>query len=156
MKELREYSLDQYCEFIIEKLQGLPNIELLILQGHILSEHSLNMYLESLCHEERPTFFDTKDFTYHQKLLISRDFGTPGLMNQDLYQLLSCLNKVRNDIAHRLSYKVDHLKTLLWHYQKLKLRQTPYPINDDSLGMAICYVCGVLYGGAERLREKNK
>jgi len=80
---------------------GIKDLDYLILKGHILTEHSLNFFIEKTSIEK--INFDKIKFSYSNKIEIAKTLGL-FKANPKIYEELKLLNKLRNSIAHKLKY----------------------------------------------------
>lgn len=127
MKTLKTEALPDYQEFITEELLKHERIEFLILQSHILLEYSINCYLESLSKTPDANFFKA-NFTFAQKIELLKHFGSMSKEKYPRFEELALINKLRNDIAHTLTYNDRHLKDLLRKFE------ATIPIPLEALG----------------------
>ena len=155
MNTLRNLKMEDYQKFVLEHLSDIPNLELLILKGHILVEYAINLYLESLSKANQSDFFK-ENFTFSNKLTILKHFGNLGSKDDNLYQEIHLLNKLRNDIAHKLTYNEKHLQDFFSHIGN------KYPmINNDTYTLktkkfigAISFICGAIFSAYKFRTDK--
>src|SRR5659263_195924 len=104
MKEVSNLNIEEFRKFITEQLSAINNFELMILKGHILTEYTINLYIDSISNKNNPDFCDGNT-SYSLKLKVLENFGKSiGNANTNFFEELNMLNKLRNDIAHKLKY----------------------------------------------------
>jgi hypothetical protein len=134
-----EPELDKYGKLIFENLEKCYDIEMTIIRGQILIEHLLDRFIESSI--KSPKEFDRTRFTFSEKLQISLMLGLPvGIKDE-----ITLIYKLRNQIAHKLSYDNDQLTILLKkisRYHKIHKEGMPFIIETR---FAISFICGVVY-----------
>ena len=89
--------IDDYYKFVQEYLWDIQEIELLVLKGHNLIEHSMNRYIADLV--MRPEEFYKQRLTFAQKLGIMK-FMT--VIHLKIFEMLTLFNRVRNELSHNL------------------------------------------------------
>lgn len=109
--KIRNLTLDKFHEFTESQLAEINDLELLIIKGHILVEYTINCYLEAISNSTNSDFFN-ENFSFSNKIKIIKHFGNLGDENDNLIKELTILNRIRNDIAHSLTYKKAHLNEL--------------------------------------------
>jgi len=72
-----------------------------VLVTHLFTEHWINQILLKFCPRYDLTDFGKAELTYSQKLAIAYGIGK---LPENLFQNLKKLNKLRNDIAHRIDF----------------------------------------------------
>ncbi|REG83351.1 hypothetical protein [Winogradskyella sediminis] len=125
--KIRNLTIDEFYVFTEEQLDGISDFELLILKGHILVEYTLNCYLEAISKDKDSDFFK-ENLSFSIKVKIAKHFGQLGSVDDNLIKELTILNKLRNDIAHSLSYKKEHLTELFSELSK----KSPSGLISDS------------------------
>ncbi len=80
----------------IRRLAAMTDPTASILVTHLFTEHWINQILLKFC-----PHYDLTAFTYSKKLAIAYGIGK---VPEKLFQNLKKLNKLRNDIAHRLDF----------------------------------------------------
>ncbi len=146
MDTLRNLKMQDYQTFTIEQLSGITNLELLILKGHILVEYAINLYLEAISKNEQSDFFK-ENFTFSNKLSILKHFGNLGSKDENLYQEIHLLNKLRNDIAHSLTYNEKHLQDFFSNIKNkyAKVEDDIRKSNIEKFVLAITFICGAIF-----------
>lgn len=157
MEEIRKYSLSQFKEFLHKELSSISDMQLLILKGHILVEYTLNCFLEAISKSDDPNFFK-ENFSFAHKIQIVKHFGPLLHGNAVLVKELTLLNRLRNNIAHSLSYDEKHLVELFAELNK-KDPDSIYVDKQKSsivkLKSAILFLSGVLFGGFMYYRDSQ-
>jgi hypothetical protein len=134
-----EPELDKYGKLIFENLEKCYDIEMTIIRGQILIEHLLDRFIESSI--KSPKEFDRTRFTFSEKLQISLMLGLPEGIKDEI----TLIYKLRNQIAHKLSYDNDQLTILLKkisRYHNIHKKGMPLIIETR---FAISFICGVVY-----------
>ena len=137
-----EINLDaeKHIGFLYENLDKCKDVDLTIIKGHILVEHHLNRFILSSVNS--PEDFDDSKFSFAQKIQLS---SMLGLRKASLREELILLNKLRNEIAHKLSYTerlLDNLISLVTvKYEIIKTQ----PTKILKLKSSITFICGILY-----------
>ena len=102
-----EPEFDKYGKLVLENLAKCYDIEMTLIKGQILIEHLLDRFIESSI--KNPSEFDRTRFTFSEKLQISLMLGLPvGIKDE-----ITLIYKLRNQIAHKLSYDNKQLTSLL-------------------------------------------
>ena len=150
----KNFTSSGFKEFVIEHLAKCNNIELVILKGHVLIEYMLNHFIDKATNDNID--FENTRFSFSQKNYL---FELLGDNIKELHDEINLVNKLRNDIAHRLTYNNQHLSTLLSNvgrkYNKITELQ-----KDNQLMLALIatmtYICGTLYGHIESQSKKKE
>ncbi|MGP8216715.1 MAG: hypothetical protein ACLQQ4_14215 [Bacteroidia bacterium] len=148
MERIRNYTTEELFNFTSSELAGVNDIQLLILKGHIIVEYILNCYLESISYNNESDFFN-ENFSFVEKIKIAKYFGRSGdtITGFPITKELSLLNKLRNDIAHKLVYNEKHLDELLTELHK---KEPNCGFNNKNLSMrvkiyrALSFIIGVM------------
>ncbi len=132
---------------ISKHITNINDIELLILKGHLLVEYILNKYIDSFSdHGKR---MEESKFTFSQKIHVCKILGLFSADGDTLEEQILILNKIRNQIAHSLSFKRSLLNQLYKFHPKFKDRfKNEIGKRKDILLLTtiIPYVCGNIYG----------
>ncbi len=146
MENFRNLKMREYQKFVSDNLVGINNIELLILKGHIMVEYSMNLYLESISKAEGSDFF-RENFTFSNKLAVIKHFGIIGSRDDNLYQEIFLLNKLRNDIAHSLKYNEQHLQSFFDNVSKKygRFRSNDQESTNQKFITAITFVLAAIF-----------
>jgi hypothetical protein len=107
---------DNFFNTYLVQLLNCRDIDNLIIKGHILTEYSLNLYIDSKSIEKMDK---GSKLTYSNKVEIAQILGL-FKNNAELKRELKLLNKLRNSIAHDLNYDKDAFKQFLIGYNKIK------------------------------------
>ncbi len=119
----------------------------MILKGHILVEYSVNCYLESLSKIHDPDFFKER-FTFAEKLNIAKHFGPLGNEQDNLYQEIFLLNRLRNSIAHTLTFDSNVVRELFAELAKKNPKfndVSAYKSDRERFVGAISFICGAVF-----------
>lgn len=145
MEEIRNYSAKEFVRFIESELSPINDLQLIILKGHILVEYSINCYLEEISLCSKTNFF-RENLRFSDKLKVLKHFTPMGGDNGDIIDEIDILNRIRNDIAHRLKYKESQIRQLFARVKKL----SPEGIlsNVNSSKKEKCIACIAFLGGA--------
>ena len=147
MIDIRKFKMEECGEFITNQLADINDFELLILKGHILVEYMLNCYLESISNIKDSDFFREK-LTFSMKLNMARHFGELGNKEENINQEVQLLNKLRNDIAHNLSYNEKHLSEFYSHLGKKNTRFKSSDVFEnefEKFKSSILFLCGAIF-----------
>jgi hypothetical protein len=156
MDTLRNMRMEDYQKFTSEHLIGIDNLELLILKGHILVEYAINLYLEAISTSEQSDFFK-ENFTFSNKLSILKHFGNLGTKEDNLYQEIHLLNKLRNDIAHKLTFNEKHLQDFYSHMgnKSSRIMDGTYKTDREKFIGAIGFICGAIFTAYKYKTDKE-
>ncbi len=148
----RNLSANDFRDFVVAELLKIEDFEFLILKGHILIEYTVNLYLESISNKKNADLFDEKNLTFATKLSILQHFGKNiGNEEFNFFTELNLINKLRNDIAHRLEYNERHLKLL---YDELSKKENIFKRNDFEKKQrfihAIVFIVGFVYAAYQQ------
>ena len=157
MKEIREYSIEEFIKFSSKELSSINDTQLLILKGHILVEYSLNCYLEAKSINNKSDFFK-EQFTFSTKLKMAKHFTTLGAIDNDLINEIHILNKIRNEIAHKLSYNNTLLNQLFSEVIKQSpegIMSNPNATVKEKIIGTIAFITGALFGGYKFYTDKG-
>lgn len=132
---------EKYSELVYENLKKCTDIDFTIVKGHILIEHHINRFI--LASIKNQIFFKDNAFTFSQKLKLSLMLGFVDIIEEDLI----LINKLRNEIAHKLTYSEGLLDTLLSRTEKRwsKERHLKDISKMEALKACIGFICGALY-----------
>lgn len=97
--------IKNYQKLVFENLNKCHDIEMVIVKGHIIIEHHINRFISASI--KNPGEYDDTKFIFSQKIQLSFMLG----LITDLKEELNLINKLRNEIAHKLSYNENHLST---------------------------------------------
>lgn len=100
MKEIRDYSREEFstfsANFMSKNIGVKQNIEEnLILKAHVISEFTLNCYIEEISKSGNLNMFK-QNITYSKKIFVAEEFGD---IPSEIIDILKKLNKIRNDYA---------------------------------------------------------
>lgn len=152
MEEIRNYKTQEFVQFLKSELTKINDIQLLILKGHIFVEYSLNCFLEVISIKKDSNFF--KEFSFNNKIKIAENFTPIGGEDDDIIKELFLLNKIRNQIAHRLSFDNSLLENLFKEVEKKSPKGTLSKSDAteyEKIIACISFLCGALFGGYRHL-----
>jgi hypothetical protein len=144
--------LQKYFDLIVQHLtQCGDNLVLLTLTGHLMIENLLEINLARLLDiESLPSDANDKlEFNQKLKLVQAVVIAREPNPNADLFCAIAKLNKIRNDLAHKLMTKDEidvAIKSIIQSYQskadkKLSLDKT----TAMQLRACICELCKFLF-----------
>lgn len=155
MKEIRDYSIEEFTTFsadFMAKNIGLEqNIEEnIILKAHVISEFTLNCYIESISKSGNLNMFK-QNMTYSKKIFLAEEFGD---LPTEIIEILKELNKIRNDYAHKLVLERENLEKLYKRITKLhdKKHQNIHLNKNDiieyfkNVSYLLSYTNGYIFG----------
>ncbi len=152
----KEISDSEYRDILMKELDGINNIELLILKGHILIEYSLNKFINDV--NDGEVDIDQTNFTFYNKILVAEFLGL--FKNKDhLRENLININKLRNQIAHKLFYEEELLKRIIEKYVALNIFGSEIEKNKpdfENFYFIIISICGLTIGkkmGAQKIKQ---
>lgn len=150
----KNFTSEDFKTFIIDNLTNCKTVELIVLKGHVLIEYMLNHFIDKATNDD--TNFENGRFSFSQKNYILELLGEKI---KDLHEEINLINKLRNDIAHRLTYNEKHLSTLLSQVGKkypkiIELRKEKHLML--ALAGAITFICGRLYGQIEAQNKRKQ
>ena len=113
---------------------GIKDLDYLILKGHILTEHSLNFFIEQTSIEK--INFEKIKFSYSNKIEIAKTLGL-FKSNPKIYEELKLLNKLRNSIAHKLKYDEKLFKDFIRGFKPYENFLESDSFKNTSINKAI-------------------
>ena len=139
---------DNFKKFINNELESISDIQLLVLKGHVLIEYSLNKFIEASFDE---TFkLNKTNFTFSHKINIAKALGLFWKNKSDfLEDHIKDINKLRNQIAHSLSFDNQILERIINYY--IEIAKTPHLMGReksdfDNFFHVIPSICGNIIG----------
>lgn len=135
-------NIDDVIGFFLEHLSKCSDIEMTVIKGQILVEYELNRFI--LVASKKKDVYNDSQFTFFQKCKIASILGLPELLTEDML----LLNNIRNQIAHKLSYKKESLDLLLERSKK-KMSDAKLAVANKStfeLKDTITFICSVTFG----------
>jgi len=151
MEEIRNYDIDQFASLLDKELESIEDLQLLILKGHIVTEFSINCYLEKISKNENDNFFK-ENYSYKLKLKLLSSFGEGLRSDPDMIKVLDLLNKVRNSIAHSLNINqqlLDELVTSIRNYILSESDRKEYQTQRDVISHAIGFLGAFYFLGSK-------
>ena len=148
------FTSKDFQTMIYDQLVRCNDAELLILKGHTLIEYMLNHFLDMSSNSGID--FDISRFTFSQKTHL---FEILGQRTKEISDDIKVVNKLRNEIAHKLTYNKDELETLISSVLK---RLTSLNKSIETTGMngkimsVVIYICGNLYAHIEGQKKRKE
>lgn len=150
----KDFSHADFKQFVIDHLSNCNSVELTILKGHILIEYMLNHFIDKVTEEK--VDFESNRFSFSQKIYLAELLG---IKSKEINDQINLVNKLRNDIAHRLTYNKQHLGTLLSNIGKkyptiIELKKSQN-ITIATVG-AMTWICANIYAQIEsQVKRRN-
>src|SRR5258708_9990276 len=145
----------KFSHLILSQLKGISHIDLLIIKGHILIEYAMNKFIDDFS-EHNKSIEDTR-FTFYQKVQICKILGLFFIKENDELEIeIIALNKLRNEIAHKLTFTRETLETLFKYHpdeEKVLERFKPHTRDLKMLRWIIMFMCGNIIGRLEGKKE---
>jgi hypothetical protein len=143
-----------FDEKIFDHLINCRDIDNLIIKGHLITEHLIDEFIEN--HSIARVNFNNHKIGYNLKIEIAKILGL-FILNENLYQTLIQLNKLRNSIAHSLNFGdellnsffqiADPKSSVLNMYEKfIDLSETHDSDNISFVHFRFCVCIASLYG----------
>jgi hypothetical protein len=121
---------------VFRRIAAMTDPMSIVLATHLFTEHWINQILLKFCPHS-----DLTDFTYSKKLLIAFSIGK---LPDKLFENLKKLNKLRNEIAHRLDFDFTKMD-LNYHPTRKEFSVADYkPSYSESAAQH--YICNVIRG----------
>ncbi len=142
----REISDNEYKEILIKELDGINDLELLILKGHILIEFSLNKFINDL--NDGGVDVDKTNLSFYSKICVAELLGLFKLKDH-LKESIVDINKIRNQIAHKLSFDQKLLNKIIAAFIKLNVAGSGIGKEQSdfkNLYYIIIAICGLTMG----------
>lgn len=157
MEQIREYNLEDFKELLLSNFKNIYDLELLILKGHIITEFTINCYLENLSNNSDANFF-RGGYNHSLKIGMIEHFGNFGEKSLGIIKSLKLLNKIRNGIAHTLTVNEQLIEEYINSVTQMESENF---INPDyelkrKFSMVTGYLCGEIFGEYYELRKRNK
>jgi hypothetical protein len=132
-------------------LDNETHVTSLILKGHLVVEHTMNLVIELLDDSVKKYDLERAKFSDKMKLC-----GYLGLFNgnRTTHDQINLLNKLRNGIAHRLEYDPVEIEQL-FNYNKHNLQILTNGMTDTTrillkkLNICVQGICGAILGSAD-------
>lgn len=147
MKEIDNLNIEEFRKFITEQLLVIDNFELMILKGHTLTEYTINLYINSISHKNKPDFCDGNT-SFSLKLKILENFGKNiGKVDANFFEELNMLNKLRNEIAHKLKYNEQLIQNIysLLSKKDSSFNKTNFKNEITKFGCALAFIIGFIH-----------
>jgi hypothetical protein len=147
---------DEMFEMISKHLHGLKSLELIILKGHLLVEYALSRYIDVL--SQHKNTIDELRFTFTQKLEILKILGFISMSDEwdlELLEQLKTLNKIRNEIAHSLTFDRKMLDQLFKYHPKELEEYKRYKEGNRDREILIGIIPWI-FGALEYLMERKE
>ena len=94
MEQIRKYNLEDFKKLLLNHFKDIYDLELLILKGHIITEFTINCYLENLSNSLDANFFKER-YNHSLKIGMIEHFGKFGDRTLEIVKSLRLLNKIR-------------------------------------------------------------
>lgn len=138
---------DQDFEELLNKqLNGIETIELMVLKGQILIAYSINKFIADT--NESNLDIDKVGFTFSNKIKVAELLGLFN-HNDRTKESINIVNKIRNQIAHQLTFDDEKLQDLLKIYIKLGVKGGGIDKTQsdlENLRGVIIAICGLVMG----------
>ena len=146
----KEYP-EELGEILIDKID---DTEIIILKCHLVVEYALNHLIIKV--GKNRLDIDKARFTFSNKVKIAQLLGLFESKSDELKIFIDDLNKIRNQIAHRLSYDESLLEKICNYPDSFDNEK--WNNKSDFLKMMIriktTYMCGMIKGSADRLEKE--
>lgn len=163
MKEIRDYSTEEFstfsANFMAKNIDLKHNIEEnIILKAHVISEFTLNCYIEAISKSGNLNMFN-KNITYSKKIFLVEEFGD---LPSEITDILKKLNKIRNNYTHRLILDNENLEKLynqiiILHNKENKnivLNKEDLIEYFKNISNLLSYVNGYIFGVYKKRKTK--
>jgi hypothetical protein len=105
----KELAGKQIGELLFDRLN---EIDIVIIKCHLLTEYSLNYYIETKSNNREP--IHKSRFSFSNKIKIAKLFGLfDSLNSKELETFINDINSLRNQVAHNLEYDPKLLEKLV-------------------------------------------
>lgn len=137
----------EFERFLYSEINSITDIQLLILKGVILIEYSLEKFISDSAISK---VYNTENFTFSRKLKIAKILGLFFENKIDfLESQITNINKLRNQIAHQLTYDSKIIGELIEFYSKDQ--KFSHLIKSENSHFANFYhiipaICGEIIG----------
>jgi hypothetical protein len=143
-------------------LDGVTDVIVLILKGHLIIEEGLVAAIEAKC--AKTGYLESARLTFYQKLQLVRALYTGSNVKQDsedvmetVFDAVEALNTLRNRLAHTLEPKdvMPLLKRIHFVHKEGALSLAGTTILSD-LNLALAALTGYIGGLADRQSHTNR
>jgi hypothetical protein len=158
MNAIRKYTMQEFKDFIQNEVVTINDTSLLILKSHIIVEYTMNCYLEAISKSDDSDFFK-ENFSFSEKIKMVKYFGELGNKEENLIKELTLLNKLRNDIAHSLTYNQIHLNELFAELEKKNPKgfySNKLKSDNEKIVGAVAFLCGAIFSGYKRIKNPDE
>ncbi|QXP71032.1 hypothetical protein H0I29_02755 [Polaribacter sp. R2A056_3_33] len=157
MEQIRNYNLEEFKKLLLNHFKEIYDLELLILKGHIITEFTINCYLENLSNSLDANFFKER-YNHSLKIGMIEHFGKFGGRTLEIVKSLRLLNKIRNGIAHTLTVNEQLIQEYVNSVSQIASEDFINPDYEIRLkfSMATGYLCGEIFGEYYEQREKKE
>ncbi len=131
-----EEIMSRLAQLHSDNFKKLTDIEGIIIRGHILIEHELNVAIAKTILDENEYRVDK--FTFSQKLTIAYMLGIGTYFKEEL----QAINSLRNEIAHSLKYRESLVDLII---SRLKMKDANSLGSGDRVALlakSISFICG--------------
>jgi hypothetical protein len=101
----------------------------MILKAHLLAEYLLNRIIQDKLQSPNKIIDDHRSYTFSVKLQI---LYSARLLSERDFKNISSLNKIRNDLMHKLDVDLVSLSLLVFHSDK-----SAYPLKPPRKGVSM-------------------
>jgi len=130
-------------KLIKEHMPKSNDLELIILEGHILLEYLLNQIIN--IKSEYNLEIESTNFSFNQKIEILVILNIIE-NNSDIFQILKIWNNLRNQIAHRLNFDRKLVDRLIKLGVKWTKGENHLPNNDNERAKALKFLIPMTSG----------
>ncbi|SHK63647.1 hypothetical protein SAMN04488007_3467 [Maribacter aquivivus] len=157
MEQIRDYNLEEFEKLTLSHFKNIYDLELLILKGHIITEFTINCYLENLSNNFEANFFKER-YSHSLKIGMIEHFGKFGGKSLALVKSLKLLNKIRNGIAHTLKVNEQLIQEYINSVNQIAREGFINPEYELRLkfSMATGYICAEIFSEYYELRKEEK
>jgi hypothetical protein len=144
-KETKKIDYEELANVIEQHAVDIENLEFLVLKGHLLIEHVMEIGIEAITFEKSIT---KRRFPFEAKVNIAHSLGLLYTIDsRDLYHEILQFNNLRNKIAHSLEYDKNELNKLFQLFPSFDKKQLN-EIKDEEkrqikmLEQMVIEICG--------------
>jgi uncharacterized protein YutE (UPF0331/DUF86 family) len=127
--------MDETTSKFSEEMDEIERIDLRILRSHLYFEHIMEEILEKFL--EKPK--NIVKFRYKQKMDL---MASLGLINEETYQNLKLMNRMRNHIAHNVDLEKDiseKLEIRIKQLNELNITEKEGDIDEVPISFELMY-----------------
>jgi len=146
----------EFRDLLLKELDGIKDFELLILKGHILIEYSLNKYINEV--NDGGIDIDGKNFTFHKKITVAEMLGL-FKMKGFLRESIIDINRLRNQIAHKLSFEEKITKGIIKVFVEIDEPESGIEKEKsdfENFYYIVIAICGLIIGRKMAMKKIKK